>query len=89
VNEPVRAADADREGAVAALRDHAVAGRLTLKELADRVGNALKATTRGELDAVLADLPAVVEPPAEDDPSRVPSLQRPLRLTSPPGPGDR
>jgi len=74
VNEPVRAADADREGAVAALRDHAVAGRLTLEELADRVGNALKATTRGELDAVLADLPAVTEPPAEDDPSRVLAL---------------
>src|SRR6185437_9667240 len=58
----------------AALRDHAVAGRLTLEELADRVGNALTATTRGELDAVLADLPAVTEPPAEDDPSRVLAL---------------
>lgn len=71
---PERAADADRERAVAALRDHAVAGRLTLEELADRVGNALTATTRGELDSVLSDLPAIAERPAADDPSRVLAL---------------
>ena len=34
MSEPERAADADRERAVAALRDNAVAGRLTLEELA-------------------------------------------------------
>ena len=71
---PERAANTDREPAVAALRDHAVSGRLTLEELADRVENALTATTRGELDTVLSDLPAVAEPPAEDDPSRVLAL---------------
>jgi hypothetical protein len=53
-----RAADADRERAVVALREHAVAGRLTLEELADRVGSALTATTRSELDQTLGDLPA-------------------------------
>jgi hypothetical protein len=74
VTGPQRAADADREQAVAALRDHAVAGRLTLEELADRVGNALTATTRGELDAVLGDLPAEAATPAGDDPSRVLAL---------------
>ena len=52
-----RAADAERERAVVALREHAVAGRLTLEELAERVGSALTATTRAELDATLADLP--------------------------------
>ncbi len=43
---PERAADADRERAVAALREHAVAGRLTLEELADRVETPLRRTRR-------------------------------------------
>jgi hypothetical protein len=59
VTGPERGADADRERAVAALRDHAVAGRLTLEELADRVGSALAATTHGDLDATLAGAPVV------------------------------
>ncbi len=71
---PERAADADRERAVAALREHAVAGRLTLEELADRVGNALTATTQGDLEAALDDLPVTVGPPDEDEPSRVLAL---------------
>lgn len=54
---PERAADADRERAVAALREHAVAGRLTLEELADRVGNALTATTQGDLEAASTTSP--------------------------------
>jgi hypothetical protein len=35
-----------------------VAGRLTLDEFSERTGLALAARTRGELDSVLADLPA-------------------------------
>ncbi len=73
MSSPERAADADRERAVAALREHAVAGRLTLEELADRVGNALTAATQGDLDAVLGDLPAAAEP-TDDDTSRVLAL---------------
>ena len=71
---PERTGDADREQAVDALREHAVAGRLTLEELADRVGTALTATTQGELDAALGDLPATVAPPAADDHARVLAL---------------
>ena len=54
-----RVADADRDRTVTLLREHVVAGRLTLDEFSDRVGIALQARTRGELDVALADLPAL------------------------------
>ena len=63
-----RVADADRDRTVTQLREHVVEGRLTLDEFSERVGRALGARTRGDLDAVMADLPAsarVVEPPAD------------------------
>ncbi|MGD0943997.1 MAG: DUF1707 domain-containing protein [Acidimicrobiales bacterium] len=53
-----RAGDSDRDRVVTLLRDHCVAGRLTLDEFSERTGLALAARTRGELDSVLADLPA-------------------------------
>jgi uncharacterized protein DUF1707 len=53
----LRASDADRERTVAALRDHAAAGRLEPAELEERVGAALAARTAGELKPLLADLP--------------------------------
>jgi class 3 adenylate cyclase len=60
----MRVADADRDRTVALLREHVVAGRLTLDEFSDRAGRALEATTRGELEAVMADLPEVPVPTA-------------------------
>ena len=54
----VRASDSERERTVDALRVAAVEGRLTLDELAERVGRALVAPTRGELEPLTADLPA-------------------------------
>jgi hypothetical protein len=59
VPEPpdLRASDAERERAVAELREHALAGRLTVEELDERSERAYSARTRGELDALLADLP--------------------------------
>jgi class 3 adenylate cyclase len=53
-----RVADADRDRTVTLLREHVAEGRLTLDEFSDRVGRALQATTRGELEAVMIDLPA-------------------------------
>jgi hypothetical protein len=53
-----RLADADRDRAVTELREHAVAGRLTLEEFGERVDQAYAARTRGELDIVQRDLPA-------------------------------
>src|SRR5688572_7588700 len=53
----LRASDAEREHAVDLLRDHATAGRITVEELDERCTAALGARTRGELAAILRDLP--------------------------------
>ena len=53
----LRASDADREQAVAALREHMVAGRLTLEEFCARVDAALRSTVAGELARLQDDLP--------------------------------
>lgn len=52
----VRASDEDRDRAVLALREHRVAGRLTLEEFTERVSSALAATTSAELELTLRDL---------------------------------
>ncbi len=53
----LRVADADREQMVAELREHALAGRLSSEEMEERIGSAYRAMTRGDLDALRADLP--------------------------------
>ena len=53
----LRVSDADREATLVRLREAGGEGRLTLEELADRVERADGARTRGELDALTADLP--------------------------------
>jgi hypothetical protein len=55
----LRVSDADREQAVMVLREHLLAGRLTLEEFSGRVGAALGARTAGELAAITEDLPEV------------------------------
>jgi len=55
----IRASDADRDRTTALLREHHAAGRLTAEEFADRMDKALGAKTVGELDELLADLPAI------------------------------
>jgi hypothetical protein len=60
----LRVSDADRERSVSLLREHSVAGRLTLEELSERVERAYAARTEGELAAVTADLPAAATPAA-------------------------
>jgi DUF1707 SHOCT-like domain len=54
----LRASDADRELIAERLRQAATEGRLFADELEERLGAALSARTYGELDAVVADLPA-------------------------------
>ncbi|HEY3872627.1 MAG TPA: DUF1707 domain-containing protein [Actinocrinis sp.] len=59
-----RASDADRERVVAALGEASADGRLTPKELGERLESALVARTHGELAALTADLgPAPGRPP--------------------------
>jgi len=60
--ERMRASDADRERAVAFLHDAATEGRLSADELDDRLAQAFAATTYGELDTLVGDLPIPVRP---------------------------
>ena len=55
----IRASDSDRDRTAALLREHHAAGRLTAEEFHDRMDKALEAKTVGELDELLADLPAI------------------------------
>ncbi len=55
----MRASDADRERTAQLLREHHAVGRLTAEEFETRVEKVFQARTLGELDALLADLPAI------------------------------
>jgi DUF1707 SHOCT-like domain len=59
----IRASDKDRERVVDVLGQHCAGGRLSVKDLDERTSAALSAQTRGELDALLVDLPELA--PAE------------------------
>jgi hypothetical protein len=54
----VRASDEDRERLATALREHAVAGRISTDELEERLHTTYSARTTAELEAVRRDLPA-------------------------------
>ena len=58
----VRISDAERDGAVAFLRQHCTEGRLTLDEFSDRVGVVFAARTFGEIEMVTSDLPSIGGP---------------------------
>jgi hypothetical protein len=53
----LRASQDERDRVVERLRTHAGEGRLELDELEERVESALRARTRGELAALMSDLP--------------------------------
>jgi hypothetical protein len=62
----IRASDAEREQAVARLREASAEGRLTLEEFSQRVEAAYAAKTHEELDRLTEDVPvASAELPAE------------------------
>lgn len=71
----LRASDAERERTVQHLRDHALAGRLTVEELDERCARAYAAVTVSELAELVADLP----PPkgAQPVPQPVPDVGPP------------
>lgn len=58
----VRASDSDREQVAERLRHATVEGRLSPDELEDRLGALYSSRTYGELDALVADLPATSSP---------------------------
>jgi len=67
----LRIGDAERDAAMAQLREHFVAGRLTFDELTERIDLALTAKTQGHIDRLMADLPRPVRiQPAHPVPDR-------------------
>ncbi|WP_051712299.1 DUF1707 SHOCT-like domain-containing protein [Spirillospora albida] len=56
--DDLRVGDTDREAVMVALHDHFAAGRLDRAELDERLEPALTAKTRGDLRALVRDLPA-------------------------------
>ena len=55
---PLRASDAERDEAVAGLRERFAAGQLSQDTFVHRMGAALAARERGQLDELFADLPS-------------------------------
>jgi hypothetical protein len=55
----LRASDSDRDRTATLLREHHAAGRLTPEEFDQRLNRVFTATTIGELDAILADMPGI------------------------------
>jgi len=74
----VRAAHADRDAVIEALKTAFVAGRLSKTELTTRTAQALAGRTYADLAALTADIPA--ESPAAPSPDRppVPEVSRPV-----------
>lgn len=68
-----RASDDDRQRVIDALQRHTAAGRLTLDEFTDRVGDAYSARTLSDLAALTRDLPAA------DDASDAAPAHSPVR----------
>jgi hypothetical protein len=66
----LRVGDAEREEVAAVLGQHMSAGRLAISELESRLDAVYTARTRGELDAVLADLPTTPVPHPRPQPPR-------------------
>jgi uncharacterized membrane protein len=55
----LRVSDAERDKTIEVLREHHAVGRLSAQEYEERMHSVFLAKTRGELDEVLADLPAI------------------------------
>src|SRR5437899_7802728 len=85
--DQLRAGDADRQAVVSELQQHYVQGRLTSDELGERVAQALRARTFGELQVPLQDLPPDSPWPHPDPPGipqRAPRRGWQANLLAPP-----
>jgi hypothetical protein len=61
----LRISDQDREQAAASIREHFAVGRLDSAEFEERLQAVYAAKTRGQLDALTADLPALPPSPSQ------------------------
>lgn len=64
----MRVGDAERDAAAAELREHFASGRLTQDEMSERLEQAFAAKTRGDLHALMTDLPDSTGWPPEAHP---------------------
>jgi Domain of unknown function (DUF1707) len=71
--EDLRVSDVERQAVQDRLRVSQSVGQLDIHEFDERVQSAWAARTRGELERVIADLPA--PPPAAQQPARRPARQ--------------
>jgi hypothetical protein len=62
----LRASDADRDRVALELREHTVAGRLTLDEFSERIDLAYRARSSDELAKLSADLPLLADQPRRE-----------------------
>ena len=69
----LRIGDAERDVAMAQLREHFVAGRLTFDELSERIDAALIAKTQRQIDRLTADLPRPPRAARSEPPLPVPA----------------
>lgn len=72
----MRVGDAERDAAVAALREHMAAGRLTAEEFDERMGAALAARTWADVECLFLDLPPLGTS-GETSPVPVPVSEKP------------
>jgi Domain of unknown function (DUF1707) len=72
----LRIGDAERDAAMAQLREHFVAGRLTFDELTERIDAALTAKTQRQIDNLMADLPRPPRATRADGPGPAPDAAR-------------
>ena len=66
----LRVSDVQRERVAVTLREHCAEGRLTLEELSERLDEAYRARTAGELEAAVRELPAEAAPRPRRSPKR-------------------
>ena len=59
MSSEMRVSDAEREATASELREHYASGRLSQDELDERLDRTFAAKTRGDLDAIMADLPSM------------------------------
>lgn len=80
ISDAIRASDADRDKALALLRDHWLAGRLTLEEYEARCGEAAGGRFLADLERALRELPY---PLPEHVPAAPPPGSAPAPAVSP------
>ncbi len=68
-DQHMRVSDAERQAVTDRLAEHFSSGRLDQAEFDDRVGRAMSAKTRADLNGLFDDLPETGAPAATDQPA--------------------